>query len=139
MGAGELECFKKKNNFNPPPPTMACGFVALQSPCPQGGAVVHGGSSMGAGGLKCFKKNKKKIQKNFNPPPSPDRAVVHDGSSMGAGGLECNRAINQIFIYLFIFAWNISIPAEAWGIMQVPSTEQRDLLEHGGKEVSSRS
>jgi hypothetical protein len=99
---------------------------------------VHDGSSVEAGGLKCFKKLYIFLflfififyflflffQKKF---------------SMGAGGLECSRAINQVFIYFKFFAWNISIPAEAWGIVQVPSTEHRDSLEHGGKEGSSRS
>jgi hypothetical protein len=46
-------------NFNPPPPSMlAGGSVALQSPHPHGGAVVHDGSSVGAGRLQCFTKKK---------------------------------------------------------------------------------
>jgi hypothetical protein len=34
---------------------------------------------------------------------------------------------------------NCKVLAEAWGVVQVPSTKQRDSLERGGKEVSSRS
>jgi hypothetical protein len=62
MGAGELKCFKKikklknliffsKKFQSPPPPTMARGSVALQSPHPHGGAVMHDGSSVGVRGL----------------------------------------------------------------------------------------
>jgi hypothetical protein len=47
-------CFQKKFN-PPPPPTLAGGSVALQSPRPHAGAVVHDGSCVGAGGLQCFK------------------------------------------------------------------------------------
>jgi hypothetical protein len=72
MEAGELKCFKKKKikklkNIiyffkkiqSPPPPTMARGSVALQSPHPHGGAVVYDGSFVGAGRLKCFKEKNK--------------------------------------------------------------------------------
>jgi hypothetical protein len=103
----------------------------------------------GGGGIAVFQE-KIKIKKyyfliffNFleivQSHPSLDRAVMHDGSSMGAGGLERNRAINQIFLFFIFFPWNISVLVEVWGIVQVPSTEQRDSLERCGKEVSSRS
>jgi hypothetical protein len=88
--------FLSKKIQSPPPPTLVGGSVALQSPRPHGGAIVHDGSSVGAGGLQCFKKKRKKLflflffqETLHSPPPSPDRAVMHDGSSVGAGGLQC--------------------------------------------------
>jgi hypothetical protein len=48
--------------------------------------------------LKCFKEKIKikKIQKNSNPPSSPDGAVVHDSSSVGARGLERDKATSHL-------------------------------------------
>jgi hypothetical protein len=74
---------------------MARGSVALQAPRPHGGAVVHDGSSVGAEGLKCFKKFYfilfyfYFIFKKIQPPRPHGEAVMHDGSSVGAGGLKC--------------------------------------------------
>jgi hypothetical protein len=44
-----LKYFKQKIKINK---NLVGGFVAFQSPRPHGGAVVHDGSSVGAGGLQ---------------------------------------------------------------------------------------
>jgi hypothetical protein len=62
------------------------------------------------------------------------------GSHERGGRLRCgkNRADFSFHIFLKL-SLNCEVPIEAWGIVQVPSTEQRDLLERSRKEVSSRS
>jgi hypothetical protein len=94
---------------------MARGSVVLQNPRPHGGAVVHDGSSVGAGVLQRDEKikiKKIKIKKKFkifliSPPPTMacgsvvlqhphphGGAVVHDGSSVGAGVLQRDEKKN---------------------------------------------
>jgi hypothetical protein len=81
----------------------------IQFPPSPDRAVVHDGSSVGVGGLKCFKNFIYfylflfLFSKKFQSPLFPDGAVVHDSSSVGAGGLERNRAANQNLFNLIFF------------------------------------
>jgi hypothetical protein len=125
----------------------------LQAPRPHGRAVVHDGSSMGAGELKCFKKKKikKKLKikiffsKKFQFPLPPTmvrgsvalqsprphgRAVVHEGSSVGAGRLKCFK--NFIYFILFYFILLFYFSKKIQSPLPRQSRRARWLLHGGG-------
>jgi hypothetical protein len=61
-------------------------------------------------------------------------AVVDDGSDGGGGRLRCGKSRADFSFHIVLkLSLNCEVPAEAWGVMQVPSTEQRDLLERCGR------
>jgi hypothetical protein len=66
--------------------------------------------------------------------------IVNDDSDRGGGRLRCGKSrVDFSFHIVLKSSLNCEVPVEAWNVVQVPSTEQRDSLERGGKEVSSRS
>jgi hypothetical protein len=103
---------KKDKIQSPPPLTMARGSVAFQSPRPHGGAIVHDGSSVGAGGLKCFKNFYFYFyyfyfflflfQKNFNPPPPLTEPSCTTAPTWGRG--DWNAAeLSTKFYFILVF------------------------------------
>jgi hypothetical protein len=74
-------------------------------PCPHRGAIVHDGSSMGAGGLKCFKKKFIFIfifQKKFNPPPPPTEPSCTTAPPWGRWDWNAIEPSTKfLFIYFF--------------------------------------
>jgi hypothetical protein len=98
-------------------------IVVIQSTSMSVGAIIHDGSM---------------LQKNFNP-PLPRRSCRARRLLCGGKGIGTQQSHQPNLYFILFFPWNISAPAEAWGVVHVPSTEQRDSLERCGKEVSSRS
>jgi hypothetical protein len=50
--------------------------------------------------------------------------VVDDGSDEGGGKLRCGKSQADFSFHIVLkLSLNCEVPAEAWGVVQVPSTE----------------